>query len=68
MHVPRTGGSRMAALTLAAALAGLGCAVGPDYVPPEAPAPDMWQQQLSRGLAEGEADLQTWWKWENGPR
>lgn len=42
-----------------------GCArpftVGPDYVPPELFIPDAWQQELTRGLAEGKADLQTWW-------
>ena len=53
--------SRAATVTLAAVAASLGCAVGPDYVEPEIPAPDAWQQQLTRGLAEGEADLQTWW-------
>ena len=46
------------------------CAVGPDYVEPEAtPAAtkDSWHQNLARGLAEGEADLQTWWKVFNDP-
>ncbi|MHC4592995.1 MAG: TolC family protein, partial [Planctomycetota bacterium] len=35
--------------------------VGPDYVPPETQMPDAWHQSLTRGLAEGHADLQTWW-------
>jgi NodT family efflux transporter outer membrane factor (OMF) lipoprotein len=38
-----------------------GCAVGPDYAPPETRMPDRWHQQLARGLAEGRADLRTWW-------
>jgi NodT family efflux transporter outer membrane factor (OMF) lipoprotein len=39
-----------------------GCAtVGPDYVPPESDMPDAWHQELTKGLSEGEAALQTWW-------
>ncbi|MGH6903119.1 MAG: TolC family protein, partial [Geminicoccaceae bacterium] len=38
-----------------------GCAVGPDYVPPSTEVPDLWNQELSRGLVDGEADLRTWW-------
>jgi len=38
-----------------------GCLVGPDYRQPEAELPDAWHQELTRGLATGEADLQTWW-------
>ncbi|MDZ3836754.1 MAG: efflux transporter outer membrane subunit [Rhodospirillales bacterium] len=38
-----------------------GCAVGPDYAPPETQMPDRWHQQLVRGLSEGRADLRTWW-------
>ncbi len=39
----------------------LACAVGPDYEAPELDTPDRWHLDLSNGLAEGEADLQTWW-------
>jgi NodT family efflux transporter outer membrane factor (OMF) lipoprotein len=40
-----------------------GCiTVGPDYIPPVPEVPDTWHQELTRGLAEGEASLQTWWK------
>ncbi len=39
----------------------LGCAVGPDYRPPEPELPDAWHLELTRGLEEGEADLRTWW-------
>ena len=35
--------------------------VGPDYERPESPTPDAWSVPLARGLAEGTADLQTWW-------
>ncbi len=38
-----------------------GCKVGPDYREPEVVMPDAWHQQLKQGLAEGRADLQTWW-------
>jgi NodT family efflux transporter outer membrane factor (OMF) lipoprotein len=50
-------------------LAGLfgGCAVGPDYAPPELEVPDAWRQQAMQGLSEGEADLQTWWNVFNDP-
>ena len=40
-----------------------GCAtVGPDYASPGAETPDVWRQELTKGLAEGEATFQTWWK------
>jgi NodT family efflux transporter outer membrane factor (OMF) lipoprotein len=46
----------------------LGCAtVGPNYSPPETQMPDVWHQELTAGLAEGEADLQTWWTALNDP-
>jgi multidrug efflux system outer membrane protein len=38
-----------------------GCKVGPDYKEPQVVMPDAWHQQLKQGLAEGQADLQTWW-------
>ena len=45
-----------------------GCiTVGPDYIPPEPEVPDVWHQELTRGLTEGEAALQTWWKALNDP-
>ena len=43
------------------------CAVGPDYVRPEYPVPDIWQSQLVEGLAAGEAPLATWWETLNDP-
>jgi NodT family efflux transporter outer membrane factor (OMF) lipoprotein len=44
-----------------ALLAAAGCAVGPNYEPPQTDAPDLWHVELMKGLAEGEANLQTWW-------
>ena len=45
-----------------------GCiTVGPDYHPPQPKMPDAWHQELTRGPAEGEAKLQTWWKAFNDP-
>jgi NodT family efflux transporter outer membrane factor (OMF) lipoprotein len=35
--------------------------VGPDYEPPQTEMPDVWHQDLSRGLNDGKADLRTWW-------
>ena len=43
------------------------CQVGPDYVPPEIDAPDAWQQELTDGLFQGEADLSQWWTLLNDP-
>lgn len=44
-----------------------GCQVGPDYVRPEYSVPDQWHQKAVRGLEDGSADLQTWWKVFNDP-
>ncbi len=41
---------------------GIGPKVGPDYSPPELKVQDAWHQAITKGLAEGEANLQTWWK------
>lgn len=38
-----------------------GCKVGPDYKSPESEMPDAWHQELTKGLAQGEPDFQTWW-------
>ena len=49
--------SRLAVRVLlaGAALAAVaGCAVGPNYVPPELETPDAWELELSRGLRSGE--------------
>lgn len=50
-----------AAARVAAVLALAGCAVGPDYETPEARVPDRWHFELTEGLQEGNAELQTWW-------
>jgi len=52
---------RRRALPAAALLVLAGCAVGPDYELVEAKTGDEWHVELTRGLAEGEAGLQTWW-------
>jgi outer membrane protein TolC len=44
-----------------------GCAVGPDYVAPETQMPDVWTERATKGIAEGQADLQTWWQYLNDP-
>ena len=44
-----------------------GCAVGPNFIRPEPPMPDMWHQELTSGLTTGEAGLQTWWENYNDP-
>ena len=41
--------------------------VGPDYAPPEPKMPDAWHQASTEGLAEGQANLQTWWITLNDP-
>lgn len=39
-----------------------GCQVGPDYERPDYEVPDQWHQTAVQGLADGSANLQTWWK------
>jgi outer membrane protein, multidrug efflux system len=38
-----------------------GCAVGPDYTPPELETPDAWQAELAEEFTAGETGLSTWW-------
>jgi NodT family efflux transporter outer membrane factor (OMF) lipoprotein len=38
-----------------------GCLVGPDYVQPDPEMPDLWHQNLVRGMSTGEANLEQWW-------
>jgi NodT family efflux transporter outer membrane factor (OMF) lipoprotein len=52
---------RSASLPLILLLVAAGCAVGPNYEPPQTDAPDRWHVELMKGLAEGEGNLQTWW-------
>ena len=43
-------------------LASSGCTVGPDYAQPEVEkVPDAWNAAATKGLAEGESSIQTWW-------
>ncbi len=46
---------------------GIGPKVGPDYSPPEVKVQDAWHQEITKGLEEGEANLQTWWNVFNDP-
>ncbi len=49
-----------------AALAGC-TAVGPEFVTPEAPVPDMWQPSLDAGLTATPYELYGWWEVFNDP-
>jgi outer membrane protein, multidrug efflux system len=53
--------AKLASLLVAATVLAACTAVGPDYAPPATQMPDFWHQELTRGLATGDADLQTWW-------
>ncbi len=54
---------RLLSLTALVALFALsGCTVGPDYAQPEVETvPDAWNAAATKGLAEGESSIQTWW-------
>jgi NodT family efflux transporter outer membrane factor (OMF) lipoprotein len=65
-HNPNGSGILLLAIVLSALLHGC-TTVGPDYVQPETVLPDAWHEELTRGLAQGEADLQTWWATLNDP-
>ena len=42
----------------------MGCAVGPDYVPPEkSPNMDHWQETMEAGIVASEADVRQWWRY-----
>jgi multidrug efflux system outer membrane protein len=57
----RRPGMRCQSLAVAVVVLVGGCTVGPDYEAPRTEMPDLWQQKLTEGLAEGKADLRTWW-------
>ena len=40
----------------------VGCAVGPDYKPPELSSPPTWQEAAQRGVDTQTADMAGWWK------
>lgn len=46
----------------------VGCTVGPDYVPPEIDMPDAWHEQATEGMADGSADLRSWWTLLDDPQ
>jgi NodT family efflux transporter outer membrane factor (OMF) lipoprotein len=39
-----------------------GCAVGPDYQPPQTSAPPQWSSPLANGETNAPANLAAWWK------
>lgn len=45
----------------------VGCAVGPDYKPPEVSAPATWQEAVQLGVDTQTADMAGWWKTFNDP-
>ena len=47
---------------LAAAAMIAGCAVGPDYTPPETPVPASWHAPAEGGEKGGPVDLAKWWE------
>ena len=55
------------ALILLQGCFGIGPKVGPDYSPPELKMQDAWHQEITKGLEDGEANLQTWWTVLNDP-
>jgi len=44
-----------------------GCAVGPDYVKPEAPQPQKWLEQEDPLIKSDSADFGQWWTVLNDP-
>ncbi len=40
---------------------GIGPKLGPDYKPPKLEMQDSWYQKITKGLADGNANLKTWW-------
>ena len=63
---PRTGtGAKLGsvlAIVLTVGLLQACTTVGPDYEEPETDLPDLWHQDLTRGLKkDGKADLREWW-------
>ena len=55
------------ALILLQGCFGIGPKLGPDYTPPKLEMQDAWHQEITKGLANGKANLQTWWTVFNDP-
>jgi NodT family efflux transporter outer membrane factor (OMF) lipoprotein len=55
-------GRTLPCVLLVASLAGCIRPVGPDYEQPDVVVADRWHQDIVEGLAEGDADYQTWWQ------
>ncbi len=47
------------ALILLQGCFGIGPKLGPDYTPPKLEMQDAWHQEITKGLADGKASLQT---------
>jgi NodT family efflux transporter outer membrane factor (OMF) lipoprotein len=54
-------------LIVSFALLFTGCAVGPDYVRPEAPEPQKWLEEKDPVIRSEPADLVRWWEGFNDP-
>ena len=64
----RRAGAILSMTLVMALIASCSWKVGPDYVPPEEnELPDAWHEAAVDGLAEGESNIQTWWKVLNDP-
>ena len=50
----------VSAITILVLMLVSGCAVGPNYKPPEVRMPDVWGQQVAKELT-GDSALETWW-------
>jgi multidrug efflux system outer membrane protein len=55
------------ALILLQGCFGIGPKLGPDYSTPKLQMQDSWHQEITKGLEDGEANLQTWWTVLNDP-
>src|SRR5262245_48940005 len=68
---PSTGLFRRPVLAGAVALALTGCAVGPDYRPPQTVTPDQWHELPATGVRVESPDapsLAAWWTTLNDPQ
>jgi outer membrane protein TolC len=54
-------------LVISFALLFTGCAVGPDYIRPEAPEPQKWLEEKDTVIKSEPADLGQWWTVFNDP-
>lgn len=63
MNVSRNRFQSMMLILVILVAALMGCAVGPDYTPPEKPSEmDHWQEAMEAGIVPSEADVSQWWR------